>query len=290
MAGNSADAGRSVTSKVIAILLTFGDGNVYSLTEIARLTGLPISTTYRLASEMAAWGMLERAEDGQFRIGMQLKVIASEAAQLPPSLHERARRVLEDLSTAAPRSAVRFGMLDGLQVAYLEKVDSTHPVSMIVEAKTLPAHATAMGKALLAFGSPHIVDEVIEQGLHRYTPFTLTSPDRLRRALSTIRLTRVAVCRRELELDASAVAVPVFAAGGAVVGALELAVHDSQDFRLVQPPLVVAARSLSRELFGCQAHGHLILGIDRHLAMRINGYGSMWMHEGVGDFGADSSS
>ena len=79
MSGNSADAGRSVTSKVIAILLTFSDGNVYSLTEIARRTGLPISTTHRLAQEMAAWGMLERAEDGQYRIGMQLKAIASQA-------------------------------------------------------------------------------------------------------------------------------------------------------------------------------------------------------------------
>ncbi len=52
MAGNSTDTGRSVTSKVIAILLTFTGGSVYSLTEIARLTGLPISTAHRLATEL----------------------------------------------------------------------------------------------------------------------------------------------------------------------------------------------------------------------------------------------
>jgi DNA-binding IclR family transcriptional regulator len=272
MAGNSADAGRSVTSKVIAILLVFTDGNVYSLTEIARLTGLPISTTYRLATEMATWGMLERAEDGQYRVGTQLRVIASRPAPLPSSLHERARRVLEDLSVAAPRSVARFGVLDGVDVAYLDKPDATHPVSMVFETQTLPAHATAMGKALLAFAAPHLVDEVIARGLPRYTPFTITSPDRLRRALSTIRLTRVAVCRRELELDGSAVAVPVFAAGGAVVAALELSVHDSRDFRLVQAPLVVAARGLSRELYTAQAKGQLTLGVDRHLSVWVNGH------------------
>ena len=40
MAGNSADPGRSVTSKVVSILFTFADSNVQTLTEIARLTGL----------------------------------------------------------------------------------------------------------------------------------------------------------------------------------------------------------------------------------------------------------
>src|SRR5947207_9541075 len=226
MSGNSADAGRSVTSKVIAILLTFADGSVYSLTEIARRTGLPISTTHRLVQEMAAWGMLERAEDGQYRVGMQLRTIASQAAPMPPSLHERARRVLEDLAAASPRSTVRLGVLEGLDVAYIEKAEGNHPVSMVFESATLPAHATAMGKALLAFSAPHLVDAVIAQGLTRYTPFTLTSPDRLRRALATVRLTRVAVSRREMELNTSAVAVPAFGAGGSVAAALELTVPD----------------------------------------------------------------
>jgi DNA-binding IclR family transcriptional regulator len=271
MSGNSADAGRSVTSKVIAILLTFSDGNVYSLTEIARRTGLPISTTHRLAQEMAAWGMLERAEDGQYRIGMQLKAIASQAAPMPPSLHERARRVLEDLAAASPRSTVRLGVLEGLEVAFIEKAEGNHPVSMVFETTSLPAHATAMGKALLAFSSPQVVDAVIAKGLPRYTPFTLTSPERLRRALATIRLTRVAVSRRELDLAASAVAVPAFGAGGGVAAALELTVADPQDFRLVQPPLIVAARSLSRELHGYHARGYLTLGLERHLDIRASG-------------------
>ncbi len=275
MSGNSNDAGRSVTSKVIAILLTFADGNVYSLTEIARRTGLPVATTHRLAQEMAAWGMLERAEDGQYRIGMQLKAIASQAAPMPPSLHERARRVLEDLAAAAPRSTVRLGVLEGLDVAYIEKAEGNHPVSMVFESETLPAHATAMGKALLAFSSPHVVDGVVAKGLAWYTPFTLTSPERLRRALATIRLTRVAVSRRELDLSASAVAVPAFGAGGGVAAALELTVADPQDFRLVQPPLIVAARSLSRELHGYHARGYLTLGLERHLDIRVNGHRPM---------------
>lgn len=45
MAGNSTESGRSVTSKITSILMTFTRGSVHSLTEIARLAGLPVSTS-----------------------------------------------------------------------------------------------------------------------------------------------------------------------------------------------------------------------------------------------------
>jgi len=63
MAGNSTESGRSVTSKITSILLTFTEGSEHSLTEIARLAGLPISTAHRLTSELASWRLLERTED-----------------------------------------------------------------------------------------------------------------------------------------------------------------------------------------------------------------------------------
>ena len=270
MAGNSADTGRSVTSKVIAILMTFSNGGVYSLTEIARLTRLPISTAHRLSTELVAWGMLERTEDGQFRVGMQLRAIAGQAAAVPPSFHERARRVMEDLSLAATRCCVRLGVFENFEVAYIEKEIGNRPVSMVFESTTLPAHATAMGKALLAFASPKVVDMVVDRGLDRFTPFTLTSAERLRRALSITRLTRMAMCRREFDMHTSAVAAPVFGAGGAVVAALEMSVTDGHDLRLVQPPLVVAARSLSRELQAGQPKGHLTISPQRHFDVMIN--------------------
>src|SRR6185437_3531297 len=101
MAGNSADSGRSVTSKVVAILLTFNDGTVHSVTEIARLAGLPISTTHRLVSELAAWGILERTDALQYRVGVQLHAIAATAdrVQLHPDAVLKVISALED----APR-------------------------------------------------------------------------------------------------------------------------------------------------------------------------------------------
>ncbi len=248
MAGNSADSGRSVTSKVIAILLTFTGGQVYSLTEIARLTGLPISTAHRLASELAAWGMLERTDDGHYRAGTQLKVIGGQNALAPSGIEEKARRIMEDLATATGRTSVRLGVLRDAEVVYIEKVNGSRPVSMFYEAATAPAHATAMGKALLAFAPPHAVDRVIARGLERYTQFTLTTPDQLRRSLAVTRLTRVAISRREYDPAVSAVAAAVFGAGGEVVAALELETRHPHEVSRLQPALIVASRGLSRDL------------------------------------------
>lgn len=272
MAGNSADSGRSVTSKVIAILMTFSNGGAYSLSEIARLTGLPISTAHRLSTELVAWGMLERTGDGLFQVGVQLRGIASHAPCLPPTFHERARGAMEDLSAAAGRGGtVRLGVLEDGEVAFIEKAPGNRPVSTEFDAPPVPAHATAMGRALLAFAPPRVVESVVAHGLERYTPYTCTVPERLRRALSVTRLTRVAVCRREFDPDTSAVAVPVFGAGGAVVAALELSVRDGQDLRVVQAPLVVAGRSLTRELQIAPARGALTISPERHFDLMMNG-------------------
>ena len=193
MAGNSTESGRSVTSKITSILLTFTEGSEHSLTEIARLADLPISTAHRLTSELASWRLLERTEDGLYRAGLPLRMIGTVDA-CPPSIAERAPCVLEDLS-AATRSRVRLGVLQDLEVAYIEKQPGPRPTTSFTPAATLPAHPTALGRALLAFSSTRTVELTIMRGLRAYTPRTVTSPDRFRRALAVTRLTRVAVTR-----------------------------------------------------------------------------------------------
>ncbi len=215
MAGNSTESGRSVTSKITSILMTFTEGSEHCLTEIARLAGLPISTAHRLTAELTSWRLLERTPDGLYRAGLPLRMMAG-CPDRTPTLQERAPCVLEDLAAA-----------------------------------TLPAHPTALGRALLAFSPPGVVDMTIMRGLRPYTAHTVTSPDRFRRALAVTRLTRVAVTRFELEAGACGVAVPVFGPGGNAAAALELTVRDlGASLQSMLAVLTIAARSLTRELAG----------------------------------------
>jgi DNA-binding IclR family transcriptional regulator len=91
----------------------------------------------------------------------------------------------------------------------------------------------------------------IMRGLRAYTPHTLTSPDRLRRALAVTRLSRVAMVRFEFEPKACGVAMPVFGHGGEVGAAIEVTVPDlGGELLPVMSVLAIASRSLSRELAG----------------------------------------
>jgi DNA-binding IclR family transcriptional regulator len=261
VAGNSAEPGRSVTSKIVAILLTFHDGSEHSLTEIARLTCLPVSTAHRLVTELAGWGVLERTDESTFRIGLHIKAIGGRKSYTPAIL-ESARRVLEDLVTAA-RTGALLGIMTGTDVAYIEKRCDHSPTAR------LPAHATALGKALLAFSPAEVLDRVIVSGLKCYTPNTVTDPERLRQCLASIRLTRVAIARWELEPGVSEVAVPVFGSGGMAVAALGLTVPNLRaDLHMASSVLTIAARGLSRELAARSHAGCFALVTEQHVPDR----------------------
>ena len=251
-------------SKVSAILAAFSVGDAHTMTEIAKRAGLPISTAHRLLLELTSQGLLYRAPDGRFRVGLTLRVVGGRQNGTIPGIAERAQHVLADLSEATHRET-RLGVLAGMAVAYIEKQPGHRPASMFADGRTLPAHATALGRAILAFSAPQLVDVLIRQGLPAYTSRTTTAPDKLRRALAITRLSRFALSRGELEPDHSAIASPVFGPGGEVAAAIEIRLcNTAVDMPALGPALAVAARSLSRELIqpvvpDCRSTGSLLL-------------------------------
>src|SRR3954453_10192599 len=110
---------RSLVSRVKAILSTFLSGDSHSVTEIARLTGLPVSTTHRLTAELASWQLLKRTEDGRYEVGLTLQRLGGDAGSLPalrgPGPHREADR------WEVTRRRARLGVLRGGRVAYIER-------------------------------------------------------------------------------------------------------------------------------------------------------------------------
>ena len=166
MAGNSTDPGRSVTSKVTAILMVFADDGAHTLTEIAGAANLPTSTAHRLASELAAWRLLERTEERSYRIGLPLRMIGTEYSESDVCSYTltvmRALPVLHELSRATGNE-VRLGVLRGSDVLTLQPplnrvAERVHAEALLHG--VLPAHAAASGKALLAFSPPGVVSAV----------------------------------------------------------------------------------------------------------------------------------
>jgi DNA-binding IclR family transcriptional regulator len=261
VAGNSRYPGRSVISKISAILLAIVDEGGLTLTEIGARSALPLSTVHRLANELVDWQVLERDRDGVFRTSHPLRNPSFRCCMqvVEPTadgMRAWAAPAMEDLfmATGLP---VRAGLLEGTEVAYLEKVDVSRPVSRTVAAARLPPHATALGKVLLAFSPAPTVDGILRGPLRRYTATTQTDPQQIRLAIRSVRASRFAVSDRELDDTWCSIAAPVFGPGGRLLSALEVRVPDLAGGESVaRSALTVAARSLSRELSHWPPTGH----------------------------------
>jgi IclR family transcriptional regulator, acetate operon repressor len=248
MAGNSGEPGRTVTSKLAAILVAFANGRDFTLSELAMHTNLAISTVHRLLTDLVRTSLLERPDGITYRPGPALHEMLPYVVA-PPTLRERAPFVVEDLATSL-RATARFGIVDGLEVGYIEKAPRAEPGTLFPNAARLPLHATAMGKALLAFGPRSLTRLVHGSGLPRYTARTLACPVELEHDLQKARTHGFAVSDGELAPGATAVAVPVFDAQRRAVAAVEVDVaHKGRDaVELALPALLVAARCLRREV------------------------------------------
>lgn len=247
MSGNSSQPGRSVISKFSAILMTFRQGGSHSLSEIAGLSGLPISTTHRMVNDLADWLLLEKDPDGRtYRPGVALRSLVGGPFCGTHGIRERAAPWLEDLHRAVGAD-IRLGLLQLGAVSYIEKRRNC-AVTHFSAAATLPVHATAAGKVLLAFTSDRELRSMLNRRLIRFTPRTIVDADSLRWALRTTRANGFGCADRELHPARASIAAPVFGSAGRIVAALEVDIADPAiPSDGVRPALSVAAAGLSRE-------------------------------------------
>ncbi|HWM35556.1 MAG TPA: IclR family transcriptional regulator [Streptomyces sp.] len=202
------------------------DGSL-SAPEITRRLQLPRTTVHELVTTLTARNYLIQPADqpGRYRLGVrgyQLGSRYAEQLDLAAEGQQVARSVAETCD-----ETVHVAILEGRDVIYIAKVDSTHAVRMVSGAgRRLPAHCTSVGKMLLA----SLPEEELEsrlagaEPLTAMTPNSITSPESLRAELVETRGRGVAVEQQESNPDVSCVAAPVRDAAGRVVAALSISV------------------------------------------------------------------
>lgn len=247
-----------MTSKVVAILDAFtADTPRLSLQGLAERTGLPQSTTYRLATELVEWGGLERGSGG-YQIGLRLWEIG-ELARRGEQLRDIALPFMQDLYDATHEN-VHLAVLDGREALYIEKISGRRAAQVVSRrGGRLPLHATGVGKVLLAYASEELLAEVLSSDLKRYTPHTIVAPGQLRRKLSQVRRSGVAFAIEEMSLGSVSVAAPIFSGPDTAVAALALVVRSSRkDIERLAPAVRTTANSLSRILQqqGLESNGY----------------------------------
>ncbi|MFF5494394.1 IclR family transcriptional regulator [Streptomyces aquilus] len=216
-----ADPMNSVLGKVRPILEAFtSDDAALSLAELVRRSGAAKATVHRLAQELVAWGLLER-EGCDYRLGLRLFELGQRVHR-QRILREAVQPYMEDLLLIT-RETIHFAIHDSLDIVYLDKIFPHRGLNAESRiAGRLPLYCTGTGKAILAHSPHSLFVDVVRGGLKPLTRHTVISPGRLRAQLDRIREEGIALESEEVRLGYASLAVPVFAGGTTLVGALSI--------------------------------------------------------------------
>lgn len=191
--------------------------------EAAELLGKPKSTVSRWLSAMDAAGFLMRdPESGRYRISMRLAALGEVARRSTP-LQRLARQALERLAALTGETA-DLAIMVGSEAMNLEVVESPRPIMHVGwVGRRLPLHASAAGKALVAWLPQDVIRGYLPDPLPRWTDWTITSWDVFLEELAGVRERGYSVAWAEMESDMAAAGAPVRNHLGEVVAALAIA-------------------------------------------------------------------
>jgi DNA-binding IclR family transcriptional regulator len=250
--GNNRELLQSVT-KTLELLETFTrKGPELSVAQLLEMLAVPKGTLYRMLHTLEAKGFIVRnAQTGNYRPGIKVWEIGCKSLETL-GLRQVAPPIMEELVSVCKETAL-LAILDGTDVVYIEVVDAPQILRFHGWlGQRVPAHATGTGKVLLAFAEPDCVEQVIAQGLPRFTPTTVTNRAALLRELATIRQQGYAFGGGDWIEDVRGVTAPVYKSGGQVVAALGVggpATRFTPEHMQVLIPLVLrAAQNLSHAL------------------------------------------
>lgn len=248
MSSNERNVPVSIIGRVSIIFDCFSHrDSTLTVSELARRTGLAKSTTSRLVSELTTYGFLEN-QGTAITLGLRFFELGQKAVR-PHTLRRLTYAHMEGLRRTTGHT-VHLAVLDAGQVVYIEILPSrTSPILPSRVGGRLPAHATAVGKAMLAFSDPSVTEEHIESGLVAVGPHTITDPDALRAALWRIRSTGFATEREESGQGVACVAAPILVRDGEPIAGISVSgwTH-SIDLQACMAALSTAIESLRQQV------------------------------------------
>lgn len=196
-------------------------GSVVNQSEASRVLGISRTTLLRLLHTLEAEGLIERIPgSGEHVLGTGIiELAARKLSSL--DVTQVAGPVLSALAGELGLSC-HLGILDRREVVYVERcAPNAHLVSNVRVGSRLLAHASSMGRAILAHMPREQVDAIFRGGplksVSASSPTTLAA---LHADLASIRASGIVVSRSGYEQGIDSIAAPVYDHSGAVIAAI----------------------------------------------------------------------
>jgi DNA-binding IclR family transcriptional regulator len=249
--------------RAMRVLTALQGARRMSLSELADRLDLAPSTTHGIVRSLVERGMVVQ-ERGSSRYQLGPAVLRLGNVYLDTlELRSKAIPWAEDLARRTG-FAVRTGVLlidDVVIIHHEPRPDGSRQMPEV--GIVIPVHASALGKAILAFLAEDEMQDLLPQELRSMTGETVTSAADLREQLDVVRSGGIAVERDEAVLGESSLASPVFDSYGEVVGAIGVVIPSGGeiDGHAASDLVRETARAVSREL-GAQAWPPRPVGIE----------------------------
>jgi DNA-binding IclR family transcriptional regulator len=217
------------------------------LTDICTVFSMPKSSGHSLLNTLANMGYLQKDDRNRYSIGIKTFEVGSKFID-NNDFYAYSRDVLRELVSAAEETA-HMAVLEETDIVYLSKYDSSHVIRMVSSVgKRVPAHATALGKALLSGKKDDEIRSLYrDRGLVKLTANTITMLPILLEQLEETRRTGFATEREESTIGVQCVAVPIKNKTGETTMSISISVPVARwnnGFEIFKAPLLEAKRKM----------------------------------------------
>ncbi len=193
-----------------------------TLQDLIDYTRLPKSSVYVILTTLETLRYVERDSANTFRLGpkaIQFGAVATQAANLSQLFHQAARKIVDECG-----ETVQLAILDQAEVIYVAREDGTRQVQLVSRiGRRLPAHATGLGKVLLAALPADSIDTLYaNRSLPTLTARTISSASQLKAELKLVRERGYAHDNQESSEGLQCLAAPIYDHTGQAIAAVSV--------------------------------------------------------------------
>jgi IclR family pca regulon transcriptional regulator len=246
-------------AKGLSVLQAFAEaGHPLTLSEIAHALGANNTTATRLCYTLTELRFIHK--DGQRRYHLTPKVLTLGHSYISGLAWQEVAQFYLDALFKDVQETVNLSVLEDSEIIYLVRIRKRKYLPFDIRIGTrLPVYCTAMGKVLMAMGSPEKVKTILRAlEFKPLTPCTVTSLDKFMDELEKVRKNGYAINDEELSIGNRAVGAPVLNKRGYAVAAINIAAPTpeysrSQMEKILAPKVIKTAREISEALIKMEA-------------------------------------
>ena len=194
-----------------------------TLKSLAQSTGLHPSTAHRILTALLADRLVERADQGNYRLGMRLLELGN-LVKSRLSVRELALPFMRELH-AETGEAVNLSVRRDDEIVYVERTSSGRSLMRVVNiiGARAPLHITAVGKLFLAEDSAAELRGYAQRtGLRSYTRASITSLEPLEKEIERVRKQGFAFDNEEAEIGVRCIGAGIRDDTGMLVAGLSV--------------------------------------------------------------------